>query len=1467
MRMNTSRQHSVPFIGFLLNWISRHTFIPSPSIGLGFLFLLIPLQWKPSHTFVNNVAIDRRKLTERCILHLFQSAENDNQNALEEAVHLSNDDYQRREVSDGEINGVILDEISLNPGANYCVTDRNRQKPTIQENLVQNDENFKHGETPFIAIEDFDWFEPSLEKIEQKYEKRKKQLNLSLTLDRKSNSVTVPFSAHEMLDKVLRDEMNSEIKLKYGKMKFERAKFLVNNKDETLSLRKVAQMKQEFSRNKYGISTTGHKEDQSVLPVSVASNLHVADSKKESLLKTKMLSVKRDIQKNRIKGRYWPGDHIDWKKLQEIRTHVKEQTSDWVINEDEVERKFLEWKKFIFTQDIAIEEILQEQEHEKKIDINNRREVRGKNTREQIIQEQNLNIICSVSIEDEAKAEEDTNSIRDLNQDPEVQEVKPTFSNLVKDINCSSLRALEKLSVKQLETFERTDLKNIIRGLKDSLDAVDFVDIKMDKDCDVENEKEGNDVTIDFTDIFPVQAAKMKKEVEFKAEENVRVLDHRIEYSRERDFSTVEELMRNDIMSSISNKTEIKEECLLPPPHPSFFREKVMDEIDDAKSLGETNKEPTFLSAGKNDRHQPPNTPFFNSMQELKNKPTMSEKGYEREKSNGIAGSDINMPPEERNTTLLGTFEEQWMQNFYRTAKATTEEDQEKARKNYKNFQHLQQKKMEQLGNIDLAAAQSGRNKNSFIKNGDVDMEKLHSLLEANRKSLDDDMNKEQEAGFSEKNDQEDVSNECHHSEINSTSKFTTILNKNSEDKRKIDIRGKNFIFREGSDINSSPEKRSTVLLGTFEQQKMNNLYRESGIENEDEKELFNRKYKELLQRKEEGMKKLDTVNDERDDLKFLLNDDGELDTQKVFSWIEEKRRNIEDSEDSSSSAKVDTTTGEELRMKRGEPANNLEKNDERPATYAQYEQSSAQDQQGIPGRRSDPESFEIRNKNTSSKSGLYSNNVLNNVNILKSNASSDSEEVPGEKVEKERDDSLGQEYVSAKECMKGRNAAEEDSDKNRRRIEEMVKSESSSRDFYKIFGSHKGEYDYDDYRKVEYELVRDENADLSTYKVRKKMLVDLKVFSKHEVDMLMDMKDRIELKGVSAHMARLRKPFKEFGAIFRFEGVIVDLSDIQKIAWRRVAEELNLRKPSDDNLRYASVQNPEYAVRRIFYWTDNYQFSTHIGKIYNKFLREEVEASSDGLCAVSNQQLEKASSSSGKAFPLPLTEGVKSWISALFDVEMPVALVSYLDDETVSTLLNVTGLADFFPRDRRVTKTNGLNRDSYLQLAACLNLDRRPDSCLLFEANMVGLGVARENDLRSVGLTTIYPMYELQAADTTVKDFNYMTAMNIRRIFGERTYHEPLTMPDSPMCKIQKRKVLTIYPGDEHGELYGDESDGTGGGKNNGKGFVQNNMRYNNDINQERYYGEDNYSPLSYNDIHEDGLLYDQEEENNLFQ
>jgi beta-phosphoglucomutase-like phosphatase (HAD superfamily) len=142
---------------------------------------------------------------------------------------------------------------------------------------------------------------------------------------------------------------------------------------------------------------------------------------------------------------------------------------------------------------------------------------------------------------------------------------------------------------------------------------------------------------------------------------------------------------------------------------------------------------------------------------------------------------------------------------------------------------------------------------------------------------------------------------------------------------------------------------------------------------------------------------------------------------------------------------------------------------------------------------------------------------------------------------------------------------------------------------------------------------------------------------------------------------------------------------------------------------------------------------------------------------------------------PYTVIPGVSQWLQSLMDVEMPCGLISYLEREQVDVLLDQTGLAKFFPVDKRVTASNGYKIESQQMLGASLRVERRPDHCVVFDSSPESSIAAHDVDMKSVCIVGVYPMYELLSADSTARYLDELTAMNVRRLFGERVYDQPM--------------------------------------------------------------------------------------------
>ena len=110
----------------------------------------------------------------------------------------------------------------------------------------------------------------------------------------------------------------------------------------------------------------------------------------------------------------------------------------------------------------------------------------------------------------------------------------------------------------------------------------------------------------------------------------------------------------------------------------------------------------------------------------------------------------------------------------------------------------------------------------------------------------------------------------------------------------------------------------------------------------------------------------------------------------------------------------------------------------------------------------------------------------------------------------------------------------------------------------------------------------------LSSFDERKSDLLEYSVISVAQLNTLMALKQSVYSTGVSPYLARVNKPFKDFGAIFMLEGVLVDLTGLQYEAWKRTARTYDFPVPTLEDTKYASVHAEDYAVQKIFFWTDD---------------------------------------------------------------------------------------------------------------------------------------------------------------------------------------------------------------------------------------------------------------------------------------
>jgi beta-phosphoglucomutase-like phosphatase (HAD superfamily) len=249
--------------------------------------------------------------------------------------------------------------------------------------------------------------------------------------------------------------------------------------------------------------------------------------------------------------------------------------------------------------------------------------------------------------------------------------------------------------------------------------------------------------------------------------------------------------------------------------------------------------------------------------------------------------------------------------------------------------------------------------------------------------------------------------------------------------------------------------------------------------------------------------------------------------------------------------------------------------------------------------------------------------------------------------------------------------------------------------------------------------------------------------------------------------------------------------------AWVEVALKRGFALPDNDQVVFAMSVGPEAAIVSGFGWAKDQKGAEIIAKDYRQQLapkRAKWQSRSYISSSVVNEPEEES---------LPLVvpiSGTTAWVKSLVDVEMECGVLSYLDRDQVDMLLEYAGLATLIPRDRRVSAGNGYGRDSQQMMGVALRLGRRPDHCVVFDSSPYASTAAHEVEMRSVSIVGPYPRYELLSADTSAISFDELTAMNIRRLFGERVYDQPmLELQQAPeMKKKVKVKTQTLFSDDD---------------------------------------------------------------------
>ena len=215
------------------------------------------------------------------------------------------------------------------------------------------------------------------------------------------------------------------------------------------------------------------------------------------------------------------------------------------------------------------------------------------------------------------------------------------------------------------------------------------------------------------------------------------------------------------------------------------------------------------------------------------------------------------------------------------------------------------------------------------------------------------------------------------------------------------------------------------------------------------------------------------------------------------------------------------------------------------------------------------------------------------------------------------------------------------------------------------------------------------------------------------------------------------------WGAIFDWDGVVIDSSAHHEESWERLAREIAKPLPAGHFKRGFGMKN-EWIIPNLLAWTGDMDeiktLSLRKEALYREVVRDR------GLSA------------------LP---GVGAWLKMLAGAGIPCVVGSSTHRENIELALELIGLREYFGAVVSAEDVTQGKPHPDVFLKAAQKIQRPPERCVVFEDAHVGIQAARAAGMRVVGVATTHPLGELADADLAVKRLDELSVEKIAGWFS----------------------------------------------------------------------------------------------------
>jgi len=198
-------------------------------------------------------------------------------------------------------------------------------------------------------------------------------------------------------------------------------------------------------------------------------------------------------------------------------------------------------------------------------------------------------------------------------------------------------------------------------------------------------------------------------------------------------------------------------------------------------------------------------------------------------------------------------------------------------------------------------------------------------------------------------------------------------------------------------------------------------------------------------------------------------------------------------------------------------------------------------------------------------------------------------------------------------------------------------------------------------------------------------------------------------------------------GAIFDWDGVVIDSSAAHERSWEMLAAEKNLLLP-EGHFKKGFGRKNQFIIPNLLDWTHDPAEVEALGARKEELYRE----------IIAQEGIE----------PLP---GVRELLAFFREKKIPCVVGTSTPRINAETVMQALGVTDYFADITAAEDVNHGKPDPEVFLVAARKINRTPERCLVFEDAHYGIEAGLRGGMKVVAVATTHPLEDLPGAHLRV--------------------------------------------------------------------------------------------------------------------